>query len=136
MEKFYKKYKKNEFGFEIGNISVVLANILQSKTKKVTLSDETLRKNLKHHPDLSENDYLQLDEIIGKSHFVAKDGDKTVAIVFNKESKQLYHYALKATKSGKGLFLTSFRKTRMKQVDRLRMKAKNKVIKILKDNLP
>ena len=79
---------------------------------------------------------MQLDEIVGKSHFVAKDGDKTVAIVLDKESKQLYHYALKATKSGKGLFLTSFRKTNKISIDKIRKKAKENKVKILKDNLP
>jgi len=136
MRKFSKKYNKNDFGFEIGKISVMLSEILLSKTRQVTLSNDTLIKNLNHHPDLSEADYLMLDDIVGKSHFVVKDGDKTVAIVLNKDNNKLYHYALKTTSSGKGLFLTSFRRTRLKQVDKLRQKDKKGKIKILKDNLP
>ena len=136
MDKFYKKYKKNEFGFEIGSISVVLANILSTKTRTVTLSNDTLAKNLRHHPELTESEYVMLDDIVGKSHFVAKDGNKTVAIVLDKDSKRLYHYALKSTSSGKGLFLTSFRRTRIKQVNRLREKNKQGKVKVIKDNLP
>jgi hypothetical protein len=136
MEKFYGKFRKNEFGFEVGNISVVLASILQSKTTKVTLSNETLLKNQKHHPELTEDEYLLLDDIVGKSHFVAKDGDRAVAIVLDKDSKQLYHYALKSTKTGKRVFLTSFRRTRSSEVDKLRKKHKKGEIGILKDNLP
>ena len=136
MQKFVQKYKKNSYGYEIGTVSAVLSDILLSQTRTVTLSTDTLKKNVKHHPDLSEDDYLQLDEVVGKSHFVAKDGDRTVAIMLNKESKELYHYALKSTASGKQLFLTSFRKTRQKSIERLRKKARENKIKILKDNLP
>ena len=136
MEKFYKKYKLLEDGYNVGAISIVLSEILLSKTRVVTISNETLTKNLNHHPDLTVKDYLLLDDIVGKSHFVAKDGKKTVAIVLNRSNKQLYHYVLKATKSGEGLFLTSFRKTRIKQINRLRDKGRSNKIKILKDNLP
>ena len=48
----------------------------------------------------------------------------------------MYHYALKTTASGKQLFLTSFRKTRIKFINKLRDKGKKGKIKILKDNLP
>ena len=136
MEKFYQKYEQIEYGYNVGTVSVVLSEILLSKTRVVILSSDTLTKNLNHHPDLIVDDYLLLDDIVGKSHFVAKDGNKTVAIVLNKDNNQLYHYALKATKSGKRLFLTSFRKARIKQINRLRDKAKNKKIEIIKDNLP
>ena len=136
MQKFIDKYPKNKFGYEIGKISVVLSEVLLSKTRVVTISSDTLKKNLNHHPDLSEDDYLQLDEIVGKSHFVAKDGNRTVAIMLNKDNSELYHYALKSTATGKQLFLTSFRKTRQKSIERLRKKARENKIKILKDNLP
>jgi hypothetical protein len=134
MKQFYKKYNKNDFGYEVGSISLVLANILCSNTRNVTMSHDTLTKNLNHHPDLEVSDYLLLDEIVGKSNFIVKDGDKTVAIVL--QHNQLYHYALKSTKSGNGLFLTSFRRTRKKQIDRLRNKARQGKIKVIKDFLP
>ena len=133
---FEQKFLKNSYGYEIGKISSALATILLSQTRIVTLSKDTLKKNLSHHPDLHENDYLLLGEIVGKSHFVAKDGDRTVAIMLHKDSKELYHYALKSTTTGKQLFLTSFRKTRQKSINRLRKKAREKKIIILKDNLP
>ena len=136
MKTFIEKYPKNKFGYEVGAISVVLSEILLSNTRKVTLSADTLKKNLDHHPDLSEDDYLQLDEIVGKSHFVAKDGDRTVAVVLNERSKQLYHYALKSTQSGKALFLTSFRKTNKISIDKIRKKNKQGKVEIIKDNLP
>lgn len=136
MKLFEQKFQTNSYGYEIGKVSLLLSKILLAKTETVTLSRDTLKKNLNHHPDLRENDYLLLDEIVGKSHFVAKDGDRTVAIVLHKDSNELYHYALKATATGKQLFMTSFRKTRQKSINRLRQKGKDKKIIILKDNLP
>jgi hypothetical protein len=134
MEHFYKKYNQNDLGYEVGSISIVLANILCSNTRGVIMSYDTLKKNLDHHPDLKVDDYLLLDEIVGRSSFIAKDGDKTVAIVL--QYNQLYHYALKSTKSGNGLFLTSFRRTNKISVDKIRKKHKEKKVKIIKDNLP
>ncbi len=136
MEKLSQKYKKNKYGYEIGQISVLLSNILLSDTKVVTLSQETFIKNINHHPDLTIDDYLLLDDIIGKSHFIAKDGNKTVAIVLNKDNNKLYHYALKSTQSGKALFLTSFRRTNKISIEKIRKKQKNGKLKILKDHLP
>ena len=136
MKTFMEKYSKNKFGYEVGKISAVLSEILLSNTQKVTLSEDTLKKNLSHHPDLTEDDYLLLDEIVGKTHFVAKDGDRTVAVVLNKNNNQLYHYALKSTQTGKALFLTSFRKTNKISIDKIRKKNKQGKVNILKDNLP
>jgi hypothetical protein len=131
---FCNKYQKNHLGFKVSNIAHALAFELSCSTTIVVLSEETLVKNLKHHPDLKENDYLKLEEIIGKSNFILKDGLKMIAVALQKD--ELYHYALKATKSGKAIFLTSFRITRSKDIERLRKKAEKGNAKILKDNLP
>ena len=136
MKKFKNKFKTNHYGYEIGKISITLSNLLLCKTKTVTLSNDTLIKNLNHHPDLNEDDYLLLDDIVGKSHLIAQDGEKTVAIVLNKNNNQLYHYALKSTKSGEALFLTSFRKTNNISINKIRKKSKKGKVKIIKDNLP
>ncbi len=134
MKKFREKYPKNKYGYLIGTISSELAKILTSVDTKVIFSEESLKKNQKHHMDLTEDDYLRLDEIIGKSHFVAKDGQRTVAIAFYDE--QMYHYALKATATGKVVFLTSFRKTKTTDIKRLRKKGKAGKIQIIKDFMP
>jgi len=136
MKKFEEKFQRNRYGYEVGEVSLVLSKILLSKIKIVTLSTDTLKKNLNHHPDLIENDYLLLDDIVGKSHFVAQDGERTVAIMLNKDNNALYHYALKSTTTGKQLFLTSFRKTNKISIDKIRKKNKQGKVKILKDNLP
>ena len=134
MKKFREKYKKHEYGYLVGTISAELAKTLASIETKVILSEASLQKNLKNHNDLSEEDYLRLDEIIGKTHFIAKDGDRTLAVALFLE--EMYHYALKTTKTGKAIFLVSFRKTKIKDIQRLRKKGKSGKIKILKDFMP
>ncbi|BCD61368.1 hypothetical protein NitYY0826_C0207 [Nitratiruptor sp. YY08-26] len=98
-----------------------MAKILTSIETQVIFSEESLKKNLNHHKDLTEEDYLKLDEIIGKTHFTAKDGEKTLAVALYFD--EMYYYALKATKIGRAIFLTSFRKTKLKDIERLRKKA-------------
>ena len=134
MERVKNKYPKNHMGYIVGQISTVLAEILLSETQVVVLSEASLEKNLNNHPDLLPEDYLKLDEIIGKSHFVCQDGTHTVAIAIKHTT--LYHYALKSTQTGEAIFLTSFRKTNMKDVNRFRNRAKKGKVNILKDTLP
>ena len=132
--KFCQKYKKSSLGFEVGKISQVLAEKLLSESTIVVMSDETLTKNLSHHPDLKENEYLKLDVILGKSNFIVKDGNRMLAVVL--QETKLYHYALKSTKSGKAIFLTSFRRTNKISIEKIRKKCKQGKVVILKDNLP
>jgi hypothetical protein len=134
MERVRKHYPKNHIGYVVGHISTVLAGLLLSETQVVILSEASLEKNLNNHPDLVPEDYLKLGEIIGKSHFACQDGKRTIGIAI--ECGTLYHYALKSTQTGEAVFLTSFRKTGMQDVTRLRNKAKKGKANILKDILP
>ncbi len=134
MNKFNEKYMKNEYGYIVGKISSTLAKLLNSKTQSVILSYDTLIKNLKHHPDLTQEEYLLLDKIIGKSHFIAQDGKHTLAIIL--EHSKLYHYTLKITKTGKAIFLTSFRRTNEISIEKIRKKDKKGKVRIIKDHLP
>jgi len=134
MERFKLQSTLNPFGYVIGKISVPLSSLLLSQTQTVIFSQASLEKNLNNHKDLLPEDYLKLNDIVGRGHFMAQDGEKTVAIVL--EQSVLYHYALKCTQSGEALFLTSFRKTNMNDVTRIRKKGEKGKVIILKDTLP
>jgi SPP1 gp7 family putative phage head morphogenesis protein len=90
-----------------------------AKTNIVVLSDETLGKNAKNHKDIGLNDYMSLQTIIEKAQVIVQDGPNTM--VFIKIGERLYHAAFKATKTGKGLFLTSLRITRKKAIEDAKM---------------
>jgi len=134
MDRFFKKYKRNTFGYEVGKIDDAMMAAIGAKTEVVTLSDESLAKNMKHHPDIGVDDYMKLDEIVGKGDFIAKDSNLSIVAAYFHES--LYFYAIKSTQTGKAVFLTSFRKANDIYINRLRRKSKAGKIVILKDELP
>lgn len=112
-----------------GNFPVaVLDNQFQAtigaKSQTVYLSEQTLAKNLVQHPDLSIADYQQLPQIVAAAQLVVQDGDQSV--VFVKRAGKIYHAAIKATRSGESLFLTSFRFT--SEADMQRVKKKGTVL--------
>jgi hypothetical protein len=137
MELFYL-FDKNKYGFKVGKISDKMREVLNAKTNEIIFSDVSVEKNIRHHPDLTKKDYQLLPDIIGKSHFVIKDGEHTIAVslIINEGKEIYYHYALKKTKTGKAIFLTSFRKTSLKDIKRLRKKAQKGNAVILKDFMP
>ena len=99
-----------------------------AKSQVVQLSDETLQKNQLNHPELKISDYQRLPKIIANAKLIIQDGSKT--LIFIKMNGRIYHAVIKSTRSGKTLFLTSFRFTNMKDVDRMKQRGR-----ILKDEL-
>ena len=134
MERIFEKYERNEYGYIVATISTSLAKILKSNTNNVVFSEASIKKNMKHHPDIKEEVYKRLDEIVGRTHLIVRDSERNIAIALYMD--EMYHYALKATRSGNVIFLTSFRRTKQKDIDRLRKKARKGKVQILKDFMP
>lgn len=84
---------------------------------------QTFAKNQNYHPDVAVMDYLRIDWILNRAEAVLMDGEKTVVVI--EEAGENWLVALKATKTGKALFVTSFRKTRAGDIAR---KKRNSVI--------
>ena len=95
------------------------AKAIQAKDPVAMLSAESLAKNQAHHPELTLTDYQTLPEL-GQPDFMVRDGEQTLVLV--RRGQDWYWGAVKATKSGEGTFLTSFRKTSAADVERLRRK--------------
>jgi hypothetical protein len=96
-----------------------------AKTNIVELSSDTLKKNAAHHPEILTEDYLNLQTIIEKAQIIVQDGNNTM--VFIKMGDKYYHAAIKATRTGEGLFMTSLRLTGEKDIKEF--KRKGKIIK-------
>jgi len=126
---FSKKMKTLEGYYVIGECDDIVKKTIASNTFEVVISDVTIEKNIKHHNDLSIDDYLVLDSMFHDYHFLVKDGDKTAGIIYTKDIQ--YYYALKATKSGDTIFLTSFRKTNKNDIKRIKNKVKRGLAKIV-----
>jgi len=102
--------------------------LIGANTKVVRLSDETLAKNRVTHPELSIAEYRQLPEIIADAQTIVQDGPLT--LVFIRRGDRIYHAVVKATTSGRALWVTSFRTSSLADVERMRQRGR-----VLKDEL-
>ena len=111
----------------VGNFPVAVLDeqfqaTIGAKRQTVYLSDQTLAKNLAAHPELGIADYQQLPQLIARAQLIVQDGDQS--LVFVKRGDQVYHAAIKATRSGESLFLTSFRFSSAADMERIKKKGK------------
>lgn len=91
-------------------ISPEIARAVGAQVSVALLSDETMLKQKRHHPELTVDDYLLLPEIALDPTVVIQDGDTSVVIVKVGQDRWR-HVALKATRTGKAAFVTSYRYT-------------------------
>lgn len=90
-----------------------------TKTGEFSVAKTT--KNLAHHPDLTPEDYAALPELGSRPDYVIQDGPHTLVLVQMTPQRWA---AVKATESGQGLFVTSFRRTNEKNLELLLKKGK------------
>ena len=114
--------------FPVAVLREELRKAISAQTQTVLLSDETLIKNKRRHPELALSDYQRLPFVIDEAQLIVQDGERT--LVFYRVGDVIYYTVVKRTHSGRTLFLTSFRKASNDDVDRIRKKGK-----ILKDEL-
>lgn len=97
--------------YPVGILGAADRTALGVESQTVWLSDETLVKQLvnREGQNIGLNDYWRVQGVIEEAQLVVKDGD--TSLVFVRREEKLYHAVIKATKSGKALFLTSFRET-------------------------
>lgn len=95
--------------YPVAVLDDVSRELLGATTRVVRVSDETMLKQLIHRDgqDLGLADYAMLQETIEQAQLIVRDSEST--LVFIRRGDRLYHAAIKKTRSGKALFLTSFR---------------------------
>jgi hypothetical protein len=108
--------------FPVAVIDQKYQKLINADTKVVNLSDETLRKNISNHADIEKEDYQNLPTIISGAQLIVQDADNT--FVFLKQNGKVYYGAIKSTKSGKNLFLTSFRFASNQTIKEIKKKGK------------
>lgn len=128
---FTDKLKNIEGHCIVGKCDELIKKVISSNTQIVVMSNVTIEKNIKHHNDLSVEDYRVLDFMFENYDFLLKDSDKTVGIIYTKTTQ--YYYSLKSTKSGDSIFLTSFRKTNKHDIKRIRNKSEKGMLEIIVD---
>lgn len=111
--------------FPVAVLADAHAAKIGAKTKVVHISPETARKQADRHPELSATEYLRVQDTISHGEAI-QDGLKT--LVFILDAADGYVSVVKATQTGKALYLTSFRRLsadeakRDKEILRLRKK--------------
>jgi hypothetical protein len=111
--------------FPIAQVPTWIAALLKmenaGESYAALLSPQTFAKNRNHHPDVAITDYLRIDEMLNRAEVVFMDSTKTVVVI--EEAGVSWLVALKATQTGKALFVTSFRKTHAGDIARKKRNA-------------
>lgn len=106
---------------EAGTLPEDVRHALGSDTASVRLSGETVEKQQHHHPDLTEEDYRALPEVLGLPDVVARQSDTHILLF--RSLKAIYRAVIKRTRDGGENYLVSFHRTRPHAVQQALAKA-------------
>lgn len=125
---FKSFYNKPEGVFPVAVVSATDAKLLGTGTQTVRLSASTMQKQIDQHPEIVASEYVNVQDAIESGDRIQ---DASGAVIYLWEDGG-YVTVVKATKSGKALFMTSFRKLssrqayRDREIERLRGKIDEK----------
>lgn len=94
--------------FPVFRLPADAAAAINAERRVARFSAESLEKNKRHHPDLDAEDYRALPEMGGSPTVIVQDGGQSLVIV--RRGGRMYWAAVKSTASGKGTYVTSFRR--------------------------
>ena len=123
-ERFYTKPQGN---FAIAMLSDKSMQRIGAKTGVVQLSEATMSKQFREHPELSAKEYSYVQEAISSGKEI-QDSDNSLIYLLEQTG---YVTVVKATQTGKAVFMSSFRRLsndevkREREINRLLDKAKN-----------
>lgn len=117
-------YKNPQGYFGVGVVDDRIKQALKTEASVCCLSDETLLKNKKHHPDLTIDDYKLMNQVLGDYDVLVQDTAKSVVAV-KKIAGKNYWMAVKVTRKGNEVFTTTFHLTHERQLKNLMAKGKH-----------
>lgn len=91
-----------------------LRDQIGAKSQVVQISDQTLEKNRANHPEIGLDDYRSVQEMIDEPKAIVKEGENV--LIFIKANEAYYHAVVKSTRNGQEIYLTSLRKTNLKNI--------------------
>jgi len=109
--------------YAVGVLSAADRRLLGVETQAVLLSDDTLLKQAisRTGQGFGLRDYWRVQHVIEHASFVARQGENV--LVFVERDGMLYAAFIKRTDDGRELYLTSFRRSSLEDVARLRRQA-------------
>lgn len=105
----------------IGEIPPDLVSSSRATTTAAQLSIQTLEKNRRHHPEVPESAYDEIEAIMQNADLVVAEPDGSLA--FFRASDQMY-LVVRPTMSGKAAFVRSLRKASPKEPERMLRRGK------------
>ena len=106
---------KNWQHWQLGMLNKQVQEWLNSETNLLTLSADTLVKQLFNHPDLNIKTYLDLINLIDKADFIVKENEFNITFLIENNNKW-QQATIKSTKNRKEIFLSSTYRTNKKRV--------------------
>lgn len=102
----------------VARLPEAAAVAIKSKTTVASLSPETAAKQMREHPELTALDYLMIQRTVDAATIRVQDTPNSMIFVLEDPDAAGYVLVVKATISGAGLFVTSFRRLSSDQVKR------------------
>jgi hypothetical protein len=96
--------------FPLVRIAAADAEKIGAQKLVADLSTDTLAKQLREHPELLLLDYAQAQRVISEARHVVQDSPMSLLYILEVPGSNGYVLVVKATKTGRGLFVTSFRR--------------------------
>lgn len=105
---------------EAGTFHPAIQKLLNSRTAQVLLSDDNIRKNIDHHPELGREDYEMLAEILANPDYAlpAKKDDHKLVLLYRTENG-FYKVAVKTTRKRDVNFATSILRKSLRDLPQL-----------------
>jgi len=101
--------------YPVASLDNDLKRRLSAKQNAVLLSADTLAKQRRNHPELTDAEYRLLPDIINKGAVIAQDNQR---VVFFAHEQRLYKAVVKATRAGDELYVVSFHRADSRDYDR------------------
>ena len=115
----------------VARLPASAAEAIKAKTVIASLSPETMAKQQREHPELTTLDYLMIQRTVDAATIKVQDTPQSMIFILEDPDAAGYVLVVKATISGEGLFVTSFRRLSSREVDRDRA-IKNLIAKQMK----
>lgn len=119
-EQFGRWFSKPEGNFPLVRIPETDAALIGSKPQVAMLSSETAAKQGREHPELLILDYAQAQRTVNEATHRIQDSPTSLLYVLEEPGANGYVLVVKATMTGLGLFVQSFRRISGDETQRAR----------------
>lgn len=115
---FARWFDAPEGEFPLVRVPDAAALWLGTETRTAKLSAETALKQKREHPEISILEYAMAQSVVDSATEVIEDGATAMIFIQAEPGATGHVLVVKATRSGKGLFVTSFRRLSRRDADR------------------